>query len=209
MHKRLVSGVVMALGLRRRRYGAGSKGHADVALALGLLPLLLLGLASLLIFVLGPGTSAHAVYSGMSSMEGMSEMSYQDMADMPGMSYQDMANMPGMSYQDMANMPGMDSHTGVRVRGHVSYVSVGVAEEGIVMTNVTHAGPTTFHVLNLGLRAHRVRIEGPGVAKQFLLQSSEKESWTVTLRVGTYRVGSTDAAGVRRGPATTLRVTPL
>jgi hypothetical protein len=151
--------------------------------ALGLLPLLLVGLASLFIFVLGPGTSIRAVHSGMSGMSGMSD-------------------------QDMASMPGMDSHTGVRVRGHVSYVSVGLAEDGMVMTSVTHAGPTTFHVLNIGERAHRLRIEGPGVAKQLLLQPSEKESWTVTLRVGTYRMVYTDAARVRRSLRLTLRVTP-
>jgi hypothetical protein len=37
--------------------------HRDIALALGLLPLLLVGLASLLTFVLGPGTSTRAVHS--------------------------------------------------------------------------------------------------------------------------------------------------
>ena len=120
---------------------------------------------------------------------------------MPGM-----AGMPSMSGHDMASMPGMDSHTGVRVKGHVSYVSVGLDENGIVMTSVTHAGPTTFHVLNIGERAHRVRIAGPDVAKQLLLQPSEKASWTVTLRAGTYRVAFTDAAHVTRGLG--LRVTP-
>jgi hypothetical protein len=90
----------------------------------------------------------------------------------------------------------------------VSYVSVGLDEYGIVMTGVTHAGPTTFHVLNSGERAHRVRIAGPGVAKQLLEQPSEKASWTVTLRAGTYRVAYTDAAHVTRGPQLTLRVTP-
>jgi hypothetical protein len=119
-----------------------------------------------------------------------------------------MAGMAGMSDQDMASMPGMDSHFGVRVRGHVSYVSVGLTEDGIAMTGVTHAGPTTFNVLNIGERAHRVRIEGPGVAKQLLLQRSEKESWTVTLRAGSYRVVYTDAARVRRSLRLTLRVTP-
>jgi hypothetical protein len=119
-----------------------------------------------------------------------------------------MAGMPGMSGQDMASMPGMDSHTGVRVKGHVSYVSVGLDENGIVMTSVTHAGPTTFHVLNIGERAHRVRIEGPGVAKQLLLRASEKASWTVTLRAGTYRVAYTDAAHVARGLVLKLRATP-
>jgi hypothetical protein len=128
------------------------------------------------------------------------------MAGMPGMS--GMSGMPGMSGQDMASMPGMDSHTGVRVNGHVSYVSVGLDENGIVMTSVTHAGPTTFHVLNIGERAHRVRIEGPGVAKQLLLQASEKASWTVTLRAGTYRVAYTDAAHVARGLVLKLRATP-
>ncbi|HKO24063.1 MAG TPA: hypothetical protein VJY65_04905 [Chloroflexota bacterium] len=122
---------------------------------------------------------------------------------MPGM-----ASMPGMSGQSMASMPGMDSHTGVRVNGHVSYVSVGLDENGIVMTSVTHAGPTTFHVLNIGERAHRVRIEGPGVSKQLLLQASEKASWTVTLRAGTYRVAYTDAAHVARGLVLKLRATP-
>ena len=128
---------------------------------------------------------------------------------MPGMSgMSGMSGMPGMSGQDMASMPGMDSHTGVRVNGHVSYVSVGLDENGIVMTSVTHAGPTTFHVLNIGERAHRVRIAGPGVAKQLLLQPSEKASWTVTLRTGTYRVAYTDAAHVARGLQLRLRVTP-
>ena len=127
----------------------------------------------------------------------------------PGMSgMSDMAGMPGMSGQSMASMPGMDSHTGVRVKGHVSYVSVGLDENGIVMTSVTHAGPTTFHVLNIGERAHRVRIAGPGVAKQLLLQPSEKASWTVTLRTGTYRVAYTDAPHVTRGLRLKLRVTP-
>jgi hypothetical protein len=127
----------------------------------------------------------------------------------PGMSgMSDMAGMPGMSGQGMASMPGMDSHTGVRVKGHVSYVSVGLDENGIVMTSVTHAGPTTFHVLNIGERAHRVRIAGPGVAKQLLLQPSEKASWTVTLRTGPYRVAYTDAAHVTRGLGMRLRVIP-
>jgi hypothetical protein len=156
-------------------------------LVLALLPLLLVGLAALLSFVLGPGTSADAVYSGMSSMEGMSG--------------QDMANMPGMG--------GMEPYTGARVRGHASYVSVAVAEEGIIMPSVTHAGPTTFQVFNLGVGARHLRIEGPGVAKHLLVHPGEKVSWTGTLRVGTYRVASTDAAGVRRGPVTTLRVGPL
>ena len=119
-----------------------------------------------------------------------------------------MPGMSGMSGHDMASMPGMDSHTGVRVNGHVSYVSVGLDENGIVMTSVTHAGPTTFHVLNIGERAHRVRIAGPGVAKQLLLQPSEKASWTVTLRTGTYRVAYTDAPHVTRGLRLKLRVTP-
>src|SRR5919201_1884790 len=110
--------------------------------------------------------------------------------------------------QQLLSMPGMDSHTGVRVKGHVSYVSVGLDENGIAMTTVTHAGPTTFHVLNIGERAHRVRIAGPGVAKQLLLQPSEKASWTVTLRTGTYRVAYTDAAHVARGLQLRLRVTP-
>jgi hypothetical protein len=122
---------------------------------------------------------------------------------MPGM-----ASMPGMSGQSMASMPGMDSHTGVRVKGHVSYVSVGLDDNGIAMTGVTHAGPTTFHVLNIGDRAHRVRIAGPGVAKQLLLQPSEKASWTVALRAGTYRVAFTDAPKVTRGLGLRLRVTP-
>jgi hypothetical protein len=130
------------------------------------------------------------------------------MSGMSGMSGHDMASMPGMSGHDMASMPGMDSHTGVRVKGHVSYVSVGLDENGMAMTSVTHAGPTTFHVLNIGERAHRVRIAGPGVAKQLLLQPSEKASWTVTLRTGTYRVAYTDAAHVARGLQLRLRVTP-
>ena len=119
-----------------------------------------------------------------------------------------MPGMSGMSGHDMASMPGMDSHTGVRVKGHVSYVSVGFDENGMAMTSVTHAGPTTFHVLNIGERAHRVRIAGPGVAKQLLLQPSEKASWTVTLRTGTYRVAYTDAPHVTRGLRLKLRVTP-
>jgi hypothetical protein len=135
-------------------------------------------------------------------------LSMPGMYGMSGMSGQDMASMPGMSGQSMASMPGMDSHTGVRVNGHVSYVSVGLDDNGIVMTSVTHAGPTTFHVLNIGERAHRVRIEGPGVAKQLLVQPSEKASWTVTLRTGTYRVAFTDAAHVTRGLRLTLRATP-
>jgi hypothetical protein len=132
-------------------------------------------------------------------------MSDQDMGNMPGMS--------GMSDQDMANMPGMGGmgpYTGARVGGHASYVSVGLTEDRIAMTNVTHPGPTTFQVINLGLRAHHVRIEGPGVTKHLLVRPGEKVSWTGTLRAGgTYRVGSTDAAGVRRGPGTTLRVRPV
>ena len=127
--------------------------------------------------------------SGMSNMGGMSEMSDQDMGNMPGMS-------------------GMGPYTGARVGGHASYVSVGLSEDRIAMTSVTHAGPTTFHVLNIGERTHRVRIAGPGVAKQLLLQPSEKASWTVTLRTGTYRVAYTDAAHVARGLQLRLRVTP-
>src|SRR5947209_9728367 len=63
---------------------------------------------------------------------------------MPGM-----AGMPGMSGQDMASMPGMDSHTGVRVREHVSIVSVGLDRTGIVISSVTYAGPTTISILTL------------------------------------------------------------
>jgi hypothetical protein len=89
-------------------------------------------------------------------------------------------------------------------------VSVGLSEERIAMTSVTHAGPTTFQVINLGVRAHHIRIEGPGIAKHLLMHPGEKVSWTGTLRPGgTYRVARTDAAGVRRGPGTTLRVRPL
>ena len=129
--------------------------------------------------------------SGMLSMGGMAEMSGQDMGNMPGMG-------------------GMGPYTGARVGGHASYVSVGLTEDRIAMTSVTHAGPTTFRVINLGVRAHHIRIEGPGVAKHLLVQPGEKVSWTGTLRAGgTYRVASTDPAGVRRGPGTTLRVRPL
>jgi hypothetical protein len=146
------------------------------------------------------------------AQRGLADHSHAQQPPMPGMSgmsgMSGMAGMPGMSSQGMASMPGMDSHTGVRVNGHVSYVSVGLDDNGIAMTGVTHAGPTTFHVLNIGERAHRVRIAGPGVAKQLLLQSSEKASWTVTLRAGTYRVAFTDAAQVTRGLGMRLRVTP-
>src|SRR5919198_3053164 len=123
--------------------------------------------------------------SGMSNMGGMSEMSDQDMGNMPGMG-------------------GMGPYTGARVGGHASYVSVGLSEDRIAMTSVTHAGPTTFRVINLGVQAYHLRIEGPGIAKQLHLQRGEKVHWTGTLRPGTYRVAFTDAAGVRRGPGTTL-----
>jgi hypothetical protein len=54
---------VFRVGRRRVWRAVAHVAHRDIALALGLLPLLLVGLASLLTFVLGPSTSTRAVHS--------------------------------------------------------------------------------------------------------------------------------------------------
>jgi NitT/TauT family transport system substrate-binding protein len=97
---------------------------------------------------------------------------------------------------NMAQLVPSSIASGLVLQGVVGGSTIGLRLEGKRVTRL-NAGKYTFVVFDRSAKQN-FRLDGPGVHKQTSVRGTGRATWTVTLKKGTYRYGSSGKGGLRR-----------
>jgi NitT/TauT family transport system substrate-binding protein len=97
---------------------------------------------------------------------------------------------------NMAQLVPSSIASGLVLQGVVGGSTIGLRLEGKRVTSL-NAGKYTFVVFDRSAKQN-FRLDGPGVHKQTSVRGTGRATWTVTLKKGTYRYGSSGKGGLRR-----------